>query len=383
MLPGLPTPQSSTFLQALNDVQTINNLRAQGALTNSQAMNQNALTQAQMIKNQYLPQLQQIGLQQEQGKVYQDPILQRGYEIGLANQNGTIPQGFINGLGINNMGQAGSSPAMQMGVNNRQNISQVLGSQNSPGNYSPGQMWALTGNPNPYMGLYLKQLESQAGTTGTNTANQYTDLINQAKNESDQANQGLALVQQFTEHYPKATNTGSVLGRLPAITSDDQLLDKSSAGLNALMGQGIGNSKVTDKDLSLAGDMNGLQRKTNKAAVDNVASLYTATLNQAKEKQLFIQKAMDMGLTPAQINNQWASYTAQRRPFDFKTGKINPEMANSWNDYLSSDAINSLKEGKPHIPIPSTFKNQDEAQAWAKSLSPGDREILRQQTKGM
>jgi hypothetical protein len=317
-------------------------------------------------------------LQQEQGKVFTDPILQRTWELQQAQKTGAISPDVLSAIGLSNQ--------LPLGKNNLQNGAQQLGIGGSPAissaqNQTPGfggnalQNWAIFGSPlSPLMQMQLQAYGKGLDTQATNNVTQWNQGQNEASQTAQSAIDSNKYLDQLKNSYDKLSwdEKGSLAGRVPAFSSNAQLADTAARGLQLQMAQLMHFGKMTNNEINIIGQSKP-GRQMNQQALDQMYSFMKAKNQQLQELPQFYAAAKNMGIDKQTADSLWMSYMNQRPAFDFTNNTANTQYRGTWKDYLNSQAINSVRSGTPYVPNPSNLSAKD-----LKNLSPQEKLSLRQ-----
>lgn len=357
-------PQMSQAELALRSAQA----NAQNALPGlygaeaSEALARGGLTnqQAGLLKQQ-MPFL----VQQEQEKVFPDPILSRLNQINIAQKTGMIPPDLLGSIGFGQQNNQPQNVGIPFKANN--NLSPATAPNNFSGDTATN--YALFGSP--YNPIQLAALKKGAETAAATGVKQFNNAQNSANTSADLANQISNLVDQFQTNYKKTNFIGPILGRGPAMTAEAQATDNASQNMAALKAKLIAGGRVTNYEMQYINSL-----KPNRQMAPETAQMTSDFLKQKSirigEEQPFLTAAKNQGIDAQTASNLWQMYNNQRPVYNFSTSSPNTQFQKSWNDYLTPQAINAAQQGKNYVPMPS-FASKQQYQSWIQSLTPSDR----------
>lgn len=372
----------------------------QGKIPLNQAMSAMYGTEAQTGQE-----LMPYKVQEQQGKVFSDPILQRLFETGLANKTGQIPSQYLGSVGLPTNQQVNNQATQGMpnlgsviagGIQNRglnpiaNNLPSGANPVNSPKGFGGDtfQNFALFGSPlNPIQMAQMKSGAETAGKTGVTTWN---DALNHANSDSDLGNQLEQATNQFKAGYDKATYKGPSLGTLPATgwktallpgnLTPEQDTDNASQNLAALRAKLIAGGRVTNYEFQFVQNL-----KPNRAMTPQTAQMTSDFLSQrAKQMQempKFLEAAQQQGLDVRTAQNLWNMYRQQRPVYNFQTRTPYNQFIGSWRDYLNPDAVQAAQTGQSYLSVPN-FSNKKDLISWYNTLPDFDKQTFRQEYSG-
>jgi hypothetical protein len=335
-------------------------------------------------------------LQQEQGKVFRDPILSRLYEVDQAQKTGAIPQNLLSQIGVGQPAQqtqmpsppetqqlqipfrAGAQPGVEqlassMGTPQQRQLPFQPGNQVTPltaPNMFGGdsfQNYALFGTPiNPLQQQQIEavgkglQEQQKQGVTNYNTA------LKEASLNAEQAASVTDYVNQFDTAYDKSRNKGTGLysgGWQPssgfwasafspvANLSEDQTADRSANNIQRYVQAKEARGDISQQELEFYKSLK-VSRNMDPEAKEEAVAAIRASSARDMEKIDFLNSAANLGVDFQTAQNAWNLYNKQNRPFDFTKRKPLPENLGQerWSQYLSPQAIETIRSGKPYMP---------------------------------
>lgn len=370
----------------------------QGRIPLNQAMTGMYGTEAQTAQ-----QLMPYKVQEQQGKVFQDPLMQKLFEYSLAHKTGEIPSQYIQAAGVPtpeqisgqatqnmpNLGNFISGAIQNKGLNPiSNNFQQGVNPLNSPNGYTGNsfQNWALFGSPlNP---IQMAQMKSGAETQGKTGVTNWNDELSKAQAASDDSNQLLYTLNQFQNAYKNATYKGPTLGTLPTSgwktaflgdLSPEQQVDKASKALSNNIKDIIG-GRVTQYEFANLKDMNPSRTDTPETA--QVRSDYLIQrAQQMQELPKFMIAAKNEGLDLRTSQNLWNMYRQQRPVYNFQTKTPYPQFIDSWREYLNPEAVQAVQNGQPYLSVPK-FSNKADLINWYHTLPEADKNTFRNEYSG-
>lgn len=431
--PILSPQQAAPFLTGMSTTQDILTQQIMGQLAR-------ANTQAQLIKNQYLPQQQQQsvlaqqlanqitqqqvpfagkmaaaqlsteqakpaymraeGQELTQGRIpyeqseaaknqvfVKNPLLSTtgvGQDIGsLVYAMKNYPQLFGNGVQSNtpfNQGNQSVSPDLLNAAQGGGTPGDASQNSNPMGNIGGLLTGAVQGqlmSKNPLQMAHVLALQKQLQEQASTDVSQYQSAQNDASQTSNDALDMRNYIDQFLTHYQNTNEKGFGVGRLPAVGSEAQLTDAAGRNMQALILKLMKTNRMTNYELQFSGGLK-LNRAMNPEAVQEMSDFLYAKSDRLAEAPEFLSAAQQAGISPQIAKALFQQYNNQRPVYDFQNQNT-PSWAGSWRDYLTPQAVNSIKTGGAYVPVPN-FKNKQEAKFWYSHLSNAQRQNVRQQT---
>lgn len=366
--------------------------------------------QRSSILNQEAPYL----VQQEQGKVFSDPTMNRLWQIQQAQKTGGISPDLLAKIGLiqpsslggnseqNGNQQGGSQPlsfsslpslnGRNAGGINYPTADQV--GQASPAtspklfNGDPLQNFALFGSPyNPIQYKAMQDAATEQAKTGVDSWNAQQKDVDST---SDDATQMKNYVNQFKTAYGKssykgplkgeAPSSGIMSGLVPGDLTPEQQADSAAQNMQALVLKLMHTNKLTNYELQFARNLK-LNRSMTPDTVQQVGDFLTAKSDRLNEQQDFLNAARNNGLDVQTANRLWQTYNNQRPVYDFKSNQINKNFSGSWRDYLTPEAVNAARTGQQFVSIPS-FKDKQQSKNWYNTLTPDVQAQVKNQMGG-
>lgn len=321
-------------------------------------------------------------VEKAQADVFNDPLLSRANQLAMAQQqsgtNHYLAQSLQN-LGFsgdqNNSAPsqipfAGASPVMP----NAMNAPRMM-----TGN--PMQNYLMFGSPlSPYLQMQLQAIGKGMETQQSAAATDYSKALTDSQNEANIGTQLSNLADQFQQSYNATNEKGFAGGRLPAVSSDAQAADNASQNMAALVAKTIAGGRVTNYEMQYISNLKP-NRAMNPQTAQMVSDFWKQKALRMNEQQAFLNTAKNEGVDIYTANTLWNQYNNQRPVYDFANRQPNTQYQNSWNDFLTPQAVNAAQTGQRYV-MPPQFKSQVEAKNWFKSLSPSDKQIYVNQIKG-
>lgn len=270
---------------------------------------------------------------------------------------GRIPNTSIPGLNgqtpnAGSMGGGGTPNAMQ---------------PNTPNATAPSQPGAaLSGSDIPaFISKYFQSPAENAANVEEAKQNvlNYNKKADEANSQATNANVMNQYISQFLENYNKSRfkGTGIMGGNIPSSGlknapfsmfhdfTPEQLTDQASQNIQSLLIPTLHTNKLTNYELQFLSGLK-LNRSMEKNAVNDISNYYQAANNRVAEFPQFLTSAKAKGLNPQESETLFNMYKTQRPIIDVATRKINDEFANTWKDYLTKDAITSLRTSGTYEP---------------------------------
>lgn len=336
-------------------------------------------------------------VQQEQEKLYQDPILSRMYQVGLANQTGAIPSSSMNMLGLGN--QSGVQPGTQSNYRSLPTYANgfSLANPNLPNNaltapktYTGDSAQNYYAFGTPYSPLQMAQLKGQAEETGKTGVTSWNDAQAEAQKDSDIANTTIPLLNQFNDSYKKSTYTGKLAGvpvtgfasLLSGNTSNEQAADNASQNIAAAVAKLIAGGRVTNYEMQYINNLKP-NRYMSPQTAQMASDFLKSKMQQLGEQQNFLNAARNAGVDVQTAQTLWQNYRNQRNPYDFNNRRVNTNFQGTWKDYLSPQAINAAQTGQNYVPLPKFSSDsklgKSQFQSWYAALTPANQMQVRQE----
>ncbi len=365
--------------------------RSDIALKNAQATAQNALpslysaqardalskatlTYAQSkLLNAQTPYL----VQQQQEKLYSDPIMSRLYQMGLAQKTNAISPDLLGTITGNGGVPSPSGTPPQVA-----NTSNLIANPNNaipataPKAFSGNGFtnWALFDNPyNPIQ--YAAAQKSAVDNASTSVAS-YKNYQTEASKDADIANQTINLLHQFDSNYQNANYKGSTFGELPVKglmsglvpgnLSAEQGADNASQNIAATIAKLVAGGRVTNYEMQYISNLKpnrSMTPQTEQMAVN----FLNAKMTRLKEQQQFLNAAKSQGVDPQTASTLWQNYETQRPVYDFQSGRTNTNFQGDWKSFLNPNAVAAAQNGQSYVSMPS-FHDQTQFQNWYKTL---------------
>ncbi len=310
-------------------------------------------------------------VQAAQGALFKDPILQRAYELGLAQKTGAISPNNLSALGVGTPTATQQSPQP---LNTQQQplpgLGGGVGPLGAPKAFSgdAATNWLMFGSP--YNPIQFAAAQKGAETQAATGVTQYNEAQEDAAQAGDLGTQISSLIDQFQNNYKKTDLTGPVFGRSPAITGAAQATDNASQNIAATVAKLIAGGRVTNYEMQYINNL-----KPNRTMTPDTAQMTSDFLKQKSlrmgEEQSFLNAARTRGIDVQTANNLWRMYNNQRPVYNFASQTPNTQFQKTWSDYLTPQAINAAQMGQNYVPIPS-FTSKQQYQAWFKTLQPAD-----------
>lgn len=378
----------------------------QGALQNYQqgiqARYANPMAQQQLqaaqLQNKYNPQIWQseIGLRGAEGsELSSEAVLNRfkqqnpEYMDVLASiYRSQLGQGQPQGQQQQPQPQGQPSPYPSSQQNNM-GVAQPSGGMNNPPNMSSdntgiandavGSATGDYGLPAPSLsaGATNPLISKLVGVSPTDTAKMNThyaqvqDQYNRYAEESTEANKAAIAANNMKQSlavFNNATDntdlSGSLLGHLPAVTTEAQESDLASAkalpeSIHAVK-EAMGSARFSNLDLQQADKLN-FTRTMNKGT----RKLYTDWVNLAADRIMEYPQLINWAKNPANgmriedTKRAWQLYQ-QQNPIISKDGKsVNNNPKYPLSDYLTPQALASIKNTGTYNPDKNTISNTE------------------------
>ena len=146
------------------------------------------------------------------------------------------------------------------------------------------------------------------------------------------------LINQFQSAYSKLDNKGPVLGRLPAVTSEQQIADNAAQNMQQMMVKLMKTNRMTNYELQFAGNLK-LNRAMNPQTVKEVGDFLKAKAERLTEEPKFINAAKNKGLSAEDAKVLWNEYENDMPVYNFEKRSINKGNLNKYGEYLTPDAL--------------------------------------------
>lgn len=167
----------------------------------------------------------------------------------------------------------------------------------------------------------------------------YSQGLKSANETARDATQMKSLINQFQSAYSKIENKGPVLGRLPAVTSEQQIADNAAQNMQQMMVKLMKTNRMTNYELQFAGNLK-LNRAMNPETVKDVGNFLKAKSERLTEEPKFINAAKNKGIRAEDAKVLWNEYENDKPVYNFETRSINKNNLNSYADYLTPEALN-------------------------------------------
>lgn len=348
-----------------------------GQADQSRAAAQNQLASAALTRGQ-TPYM----IQQEQEKLFSDPIIQRQYQLGLAKNIPGLSQSLSN-LGLS--GQQGNGQIQNQNFNNPiqipysqnqnfNNPTQIPYAQNNnldPStapkmfNGNSAQNFALFGSP--YNPIELKQMEASAKAAGTQGVTNFNDALKEASSDTQNAIQMKNLASEFKEAYDNSYYKGPRLGNVPSSgmstfltkgsLKNEGLADIAGNSLAALNIKILNGAKVAGPEI---GFLKSIKPNRNLApeTVETLINFTNAKADRLQERQKFLNTAQKRGIDINTANTLFNQYDSNHPVYSFKNNKVNSDNMNKWELYLTPQAIRAAQQGTSYVPIEKMNRSQ-------------------------
>lgn len=212
-------------------------------------------------------------------------------------------------------------------------------------------------------------IESEAKARGEADVKEYNKAQDSVGDLSDDARQMNMLIRQFKDAYNKSLFVGQTKGSMPSSYSNAHGMAESAAYLAAaghdftneinadnaaqnmqsLIIKLMKTNRLTNYELKFASGLK-LNRSMNPGNIDDIGDWLTSKSGRIEEMQDFLNSAKDKGVPVQLAKSLWGKYENQRPSYDFQNKKTNAQYQQSWNDYLTPQAINAVKNGEAFTP---------------------------------
>lgn len=152
---------------------------------------------------------------------------------------------------------------------------------------------------------------------------------------------------QLGNSYNKLSDyeRGPLSGHLPAFSSNAQLADNAANNLQAQMVRSVANGgRVTNYLTKFTGTLKP-NRSMTPAALKELTTYMNANAVRQQEYPSFLIAAREKGIDAQTAKTLWNQYDEQRPVYNFTKKKVNDYSNKNYNDYLSDEAINAVKNG--------------------------------------
>lgn len=225
---------------------------------------------------------------------------------------------------------------------------------------------------------YGEGLETQAKTRVT----EMNEGLNEANQMAGEATNVINDVNRFRNAYKRLyeLEKGPLGGRGPAFTEAAQEAEQAANEMAMSVGKEMFKRGITNFDAKSILPTLKLGRRLKEGSMNSIADMIEETARRTQEKPKFMTAATNKGLTRQEAETLFNKYNEQRPVYNERLDKTNKQYRNSWNEYLSKDAIDAARSGvffnpdAKNFKVPK-FKNNVEAKNWFKRLSPQEKEI--------
>lgn len=217
----------------------------------------------------------------------------------------------------------------------------------------PGTKIPKTGNP--YRDSYIAQnfpdpeekakLEAQRESQkkfGELEATRITKAQDKAEDKAEEMEQLRGYADEFKQNYDNTSLTGAWNGNSYAYTSAAQGADVAANNMQKIMAAQLGGRTLSDARLKFAGDLK-LNRSMNEETVQRKYNNIVAFADRIAELPAMRSIATNMGYSKDQTDLAIRSYLKYRPPYDVKTGANLTENANTFEDFITPEALESYK----------------------------------------
>ena len=374
-----PTAQAELLKQQLENKYYGPNIQSEmgaRAAAAKEALARAALTST---TNQLQQQTMPYDVAKAQQTLLSDPILNRLAQLQAAQKYGIIPKTALQGAGLipgtgenaplqNNAiasqmgGAAGGAPLQQPQIPFAQRSPFQPQAQTTPATapkaYSgnEAQNWALFGTP--YNPLEYKTAEETAATTGKENVREWNKSLDEADEAAKNAQMLQKSINKFSDAYDKSNLKGSALGWIPASApgstllgagSPEQIADQSALEIMGPFGKQMFD-RVTNYDVSNVLQNLKLNRRMDPITKDVVMKSLNSVVDRNLERQKFLTAARDKGISRQLADTLWRQYDNERPLYNPTTREWISDNADTWQNYLSQDAINAVTSGRPFMP---------------------------------
>lgn len=297
----------------------------------SRAPYENQMSEAQTnLLRQTTPAL----IQQENEKVYSDPILNRLYQLNQARQTNAIPASLLSSaLGVNSQ-----TPISNSNFDNGTQ-SLITPTLNQGGNAL--QNYVLYGVPvNP---LQFQAAQKNLDTQATKSVDEWNKGLNDANQQAQDATDLDYSLDQFKNAYDNTTESGPVYGRIPALTTDSQQADNASRNLQLELAKNLHLGRITNMDMQIIGGAK-LGRNLTPDSTQRIYDYFKAKNQRIREYQQFLDQARNIpGMDRQTADTLFQKYNAQNPIYDWSKNKVLANNLNKFSNYLTPSAINKIK----------------------------------------
>lgn len=204
-----------------------------------------------------------------------------------------------------------------------------------------------------------------SGITDPVQKKMYLDALNEANKKAQIANTTMEYMKGFDSAYKKSNFTGPSSNFVPdkiahLLDPNSQTADSEAAQIGALATQAF-RANPTNLDLHYITE-NKINRNMSSDTERHIYNTLLQSQSWNQEYPMFLSKAMQMGIPKTEADNIFNLYQQQRASVDPDTGKLISKNQNSWNDFLTPAALNSIRSGKVNnIPYSSQSATQQQA----------------------
>jgi hypothetical protein len=291
-------------------------------------------------------------VQQEQEKLFSDPILSRLNQLNIAQRTGAIPQSSLSFLtGSGQEQPASSSQFSAVNPNLPAGASPVTTPKAFTGN-DTATNWAMFGSP--YNPIQMSAMQAQAKSAAETGVTSWNDAQKEAAADADLANNTNNLLNQFKSNYGKSFYKGSTLGTLPSqgkVTalmpgdlSAEQATDNASQNIAAAVAKLIAGGRVTNYEMQYIN-----QLKPNRAMTPQTAQLAAnflgAKMSRLQQQQQFLNAARNQGIDVQTAQTLWQNYNNQAPVFNFNKNQPINYPKNYWKNFLTPQAVQDARQG--------------------------------------
>ena len=181
----------------------------------------------------------------------------------------------------------------------------------------------------------------------------YSQELKSANEGARDAIQMKNLIDQFQSAYSKLENKGPVLGRLPAVTSEQQIADNAAQNMQQMMVKLMKTNRMTNYELQFAGNLK-LNRAMKPQTVKEVGDFLKAKSERLTEEPKFINAAKNKGLSAEDAKVLWNEYENERPVYNFENRKINKDNLNKSGEYLTPEALAKINNPGEYSPTAIT-----------------------------
>lgn len=198
------------------------------------------------------------------------------------------------------------------------------------------------------------QMAKQQQLGQFNNINKKVEAFNK---EAQDATNFDRLLNQYNYLMDHAVEKGPIAGRLPALGSSSQLIDNTinQMGLGAIeqVRDAMGSAKFAVADLNVAMGMKP-QRTWTKSTRDFYSKFYKAVNDRLRQRSMFytmIANNPQLGLSSQDADTLWSLYQNKYPIANKKGNKVINSDPDLWRQFLSPQAIESVKRTGDFNPI--------------------------------